>query len=261
MSHLRSTYTGVTIDAEKTLLCRCGYAMRRYTVKDMGSPYRGEQYLACRRHSKDKEHCKSLIWFNEASQVEGLVPRLAVPQTPKKQTDIREFLTPPKSSSLKRKRVNMDPGSLDELPGDDIEDSDLSEETLDSPSRSRQRLLRGDDSTPVARSLFVQEGINTARRRPLRRFGTPPHRLVETSTPRNLEIISSGLLTPGSGGRGYRKRWLGMEAPATPTKQNHIFASPACVVDDDVSDSDSYGWDEELVAAMLDSSDQVEPLA
>lgn len=139
---------------------------------------------------------------------------------------------------------------------------DLSEETPDSPSRSRQRLLRKNDATPVARSLFVrQEGINTAQHRPLRRFGTPPHRVVESSTPRIPQVLSSGLLTPGSGGRGYRKRWLGMEAPATPTKQNHIFASPACVVDDDISDSDSYGWDEELVAAMLDKSDQVEPLA
>ncbi|KAE8142353.1 hypothetical protein BDV38DRAFT_236388 [Aspergillus pseudotamarii] len=262
MFHLRSTYTGVTIDAEKSFLCKCGYAMRRYTVKDMESPYRGEQYLACRRHSRDKEHCKSLIWLNEAPQVEELVPRLAVPQTPKKQTDIREFLTPPESSSLKRKRVNIDPGSLDELPGDEIEDSDLSDETLDSPSQSRQRMLRKDGSTPVARSLFVRQGdMNTARHRPLRRFGTPPHRVVESNTPRNPEITSSGLLTPGSGGRGYRKRWLGLEAPATPTKRNHIFASPACVVDDDISDSDSYGWDEELTLAMLEKSDQVEPLA
>ncbi|KAE8413572.1 hypothetical protein BDV36DRAFT_268161 [Aspergillus pseudocaelatus] len=54
MSHLRSTYTGVTIDAEKTLLCKCGYAMRRYTVKDMGSPYRGEQCISFRSLSPDQ---------------------------------------------------------------------------------------------------------------------------------------------------------------------------------------------------------------
>ncbi|KAB8262927.1 hypothetical protein BDV32DRAFT_119755 [Aspergillus pseudonomiae] len=261
MAPLRSTYAGVTLDAEKTLLCKCGYPMKRYTVRDAKSPYCGEQYLACRRHSNDEEHCKSWIWFDETPQVEQLVPRLAVPQTPKKQTDIREFgqLTPPKSSCLKRKRVNVDPGRLDELPGDEIEDSDLSEGTLDSPSRSRQRMLGKDESTPVARSLFVrQEGMGTVRHQPLQRLGTSPHRVGDSSTPQNPRLLSSGLFTPGSG-RGHRKRWIGMDAPATPTKQNHIFASPACVLDHDTNDSDSYGWDEELVAAMLDKSDQVQP--
>ncbi|KAK6829149.1 hypothetical protein RU639_003666 [Aspergillus parasiticus] len=262
MPPLRSTYTGVTIDAEENLLCKCGYPMKRFTVRDAKSPYQGEQYLACRRHSKDEEHCKSWVWLDEASQVERLVPRLSVPQTPKKQRDIREFwqFTPPKSSGFKRKRVNVDPGSLDELPGDEIEDSDSSEDTLCSPSRRRQRLLRKDISTPVARSLFVwQEGMDTVRRQPLRRPETPPHRVADSSTPRP-ELVSSGLFTPGSGGRGQKKGWLAMDAPITPTKQNHIFASPACVVDNDISDSD-YGWDEELVAAMLDKSDQIQPSA
>ncbi|OGM41714.1 hypothetical protein ABOM_009899 [Aspergillus bombycis] len=262
MGPLRSTYAGVTIDAERTLLCKCDYPMRRYTVKDAKSPYQGEQYLACKRHSKDEAQCNSWVWLDEASQVEQLVPRLAVPQTPRKQTDIREFgqLTPPKSSCLKRKRVNVDPGSLDELPGDEIEDSDLSEGTLDSPSRSRQRLFGKDESTPVAHSLFVwQEGMGTVRHQPLRRLETPPPRATDSSTPQNPELVSSGLFTPGSGARSHRKRWINTDAPATPTKQNRIFASPACVVEDDISDSDSYGWDEELVAAMLDKSDQVQP--
>ncbi|KAE8372217.1 hypothetical protein BDV26DRAFT_274606 [Aspergillus bertholletiae] len=261
MAPLRSTYTGVTIDAEGTLLCKCGCSMNSYTVKDAKSPYRGEQYLACRRHSKDRERCKSWVWFDDVPQVEKLVPRLAVPQTPRKQTDIREFgqLTPPKSSCLKRKRVNVDPGRLDEAPGEDIEDSDFSDETLGSPSQRRRRLLRKDASTPVARSLFAcEEGMDTVQHRPIQRFGTPPHRVTDASTPRNPELVSSGRFTAGRGGQRYRKRWLGLGESVTPTKQNSIFASPACIMDDDISDTDSYGWDKELDAAMLDKSDQIQ---
>jgi hypothetical protein len=68
---------------------------------------------ACRRSQNDEERCKSWIWVDETAQVERLVPRASIPRTPKKQLDIRGFglLTPSRSSSGKRKRVDFGSGS------------------------------------------------------------------------------------------------------------------------------------------------------
>ncbi|KAB8238774.1 uncharacterized protein BDW43DRAFT_305678 [Aspergillus alliaceus] len=258
-SSLRSTYTGVTINSEGDFLCKCGYSMKDFTVQDVKSPYRGNQYWACRRHSTDQDRCKSWIWFDETTRVKRLVPRPATPQTPKKQTDIREFghPTPPKSGSLKRKRVNIDPGTLDEPPGDDIDDSELALDILNSPTRRRQRHLRDFEVTPTPRAPFEeqQNSTDSIQIRPLRRFRTPPDQISNPSTPQRAATLSSGLFTPPTA--GGRKHWNAVEAPVTPTKQRHTFASPACTLED-ISDSDSYGCDDELVAAMLDSSDQIQ---
>ncbi|KAF7585852.1 hypothetical protein BBP40_009974 [Aspergillus hancockii] len=266
----RSTYTGVTLNSEGGFLCKCGYQMKEYTVNDTKSPYKGKQCTssfrslsfemteadrwnkdwACRRFSNDDERCKSWIWFEEATRVEGLIPRPAVPRTPKKQLDIRRFgLLTPTSSSGKRKRVNnggvgVDGGGSFE----DISDDDAPSEITDSPSRNRKEQGRREAKPPIPTGV-----TDAVQFQPRRRLQTPPVTIAGPSIPR-VKPSASGLFTPGSG--SHRKQWQEREPPMTPTKQNRSSASATCLIDDDLSDSDSYGWDEDLASAMLDHSGQ-----
>jgi hypothetical protein len=47
----------------------------------------------------------------------------------------------------------------------------------------------------------------------------------------------------------------------TQTQQNPLSASTACRIDDINSDSDSYGWDADLAAAMVGQSGQIGALS
>ncbi|KAL3458276.1 hypothetical protein BJX64DRAFT_225904 [Aspergillus heterothallicus] len=283
---LKSTFGGVKVGGDGEFICRCGFATREYQVKkDTKNPYYGKQYYACAKYGTDATQCRTWIWFDEKERVNSAIPpEMRSPRTPRKQVDIREYglYTPP--TTLKRKAETQ---SFDSGVGDLADSTKPGSST---PSRSTKRARSVDaatqtadfptrpDDRPMPKRRLFDEFIDTSRSS----TGVNSDR-VAVRAPRPMDSLFGSSIRQRSRDNPRAERGkpisLANSAPSNskvpmvpkhnvlsrdrrvhftpPTQANGESENHTAPLSFD-SDTESYGWNDELAGDIVDVAKSVD---
>ncbi|CEL04071.1 hypothetical protein ASPCAL05203 [Aspergillus calidoustus] len=283
---VRSSFDGVKIDGDGNFVCKCGFPTRDYRVKKKASPYYGQQYYACAKHSRDPKQCDVWIWFDEKDRVSQLIPpEMRSLRTPRKQKDIRDFglYTPP--STKRKAESKADTQSFDSGVGD-LEGT--GEPASPSSLRPAKRARSADAATqtgdgaarppvrPTPRRRLFDEFLDSPRRNntgntassvpgeALRRgslFGSSirkysrdqPHTEKLASPTIAVDASSTPSRSPGSR-LSSRERRVHFTPPSSNNRDSDTGLAPLNVD----SDAESYGWNDEMAGDIVDLAKNVE---
>ncbi|KAJ0417302.1 hypothetical protein BJY00DRAFT_210239 [Aspergillus carlsbadensis] len=282
-STLRSSFDGVRIDGDGRFVCKCGFPTRDYRVKKKSSPYYGLQYYACAKHGSDPTQCPSWIWFDEMERVsKSIPPEMRSLRTPRKQKDIRDFgLYTPPSTKRKAETQSFDSGvgdmegtgepasPLSSRPAKRTRSANAATQTADGAARPAIR--------PMPRRRLFDEFLDSPRRSTndntnssapgeSRRkgslfgasiIGEPSREQPQTRKPASPTRAVEGGPTPSRtlGSRQVsRDRRVHLTPPSSSNHNSNTRIAPLNVD----SDTESYGWNDEMVGDIVDLAKNVE---
>ncbi|KAL4885716.1 hypothetical protein BJY04DRAFT_179098 [Aspergillus karnatakaensis] len=282
---LRSTFEKVKTDEEGEFVCQCGFRTKEYQVKKEKSPYYGLKFYACAKFIVDPSRCNTTIWSDEQERVRALIPPgMRSPRTPRKQVDIRIFgrYTPSTSSKRKAQTESFDSG---------VDDLGVNEPISPPPTRSVKRIRFDDEINPEndtagrpfmplpRRRLFAEDlagpkpnpaaevdpfaprtlGRNNVASQPttqpnIQRFRRSPPRTQEPMASKKLN--RSALFAPETNNRHEIAKPVAAEPQIL--IQNRQKPEPCAGPNLYDSESDSYGWDDDLDQNIVQVADSIE---